>query len=178
MVLYLYLVTRANPQCRKSLLRHTAFWKTGELFLLVLNFRLTREGHLVLNIPVWSTDSYSSTVVPTKQFAPSVLSWLVWRRKVLTAFPHNFAWDQIFLYLCLSRLNQLFWYSWAKAITSSLEEVTSKKSRLLTKISYFNYRLLTHPTSSLANGKSNCLISKRICVLLFDVFNGCSSIKW
>ena len=84
----------------------SSFLNNWELCLPVLNFWLTQGGHLVLNIPVWSTDIYSNTVVLMKQFSPSVLSWLVWRRKVLTAFSHNFAWDQIFLYLCLSRLNQ------------------------------------------------------------------------
>ena len=84
----------------------SSFLKNGELCLPVQNFRLTRGGHLVLNIPVSSTDSYSSTVVLPKQFVPSVLSCLVWRCKILTSFSHNSAWDQIFLYLCLSRLNQ------------------------------------------------------------------------
>ena len=45
-------------------------------------------------------------LVPTKQFVASVLSWLVWRCKVLTAFSHNCAWGQMFLYLCLSRMNR------------------------------------------------------------------------
>ena len=103
----LYLATTGNPHCWKSLFRHPVFWSTWELCLPVLSFQSTRGGHLVLNIPPWSTDSYSSIVVPIKQFAPSVLSWLVWRREATTAFSHNFAWVQVFLYLRLPRWNQI-----------------------------------------------------------------------
>ena len=72
------LVATGNPQCWKSLFWHPAFLTIGELCLPILNFRFTRGGHLVLNFPIWSTDSYSSTVVQMKLFARSVLSffWL------------------------------------------------------------------------------------------------------
>ena len=86
----------------------SSFWTTWELYISVLKFSLTLRGHLVLNIPFWSTDSYFGTIVLTKKIAPSILSWLVWRRKVLTAFSHNFAWVQIFFYSCLPRWNQTY----------------------------------------------------------------------
>ena len=66
-------------------------------------------GRPVLNIPIWSTDSYSSTAVPIKQSAPSVLRWLFWRCKVLTAFTHNLAWGQV-----------LFIYVWQSGIKFAL----------------------------------------------------------
>ena len=47
---------------------------------------MTQQGHLVLNIFVLNTDSYSSTVILAKQFAHPVLRSLVWRLKALTAF--------------------------------------------------------------------------------------------
>ena len=102
----LYLANSGNPQCRKGPIRHPVFWTTWELCLPFLSVPSTRRDHLVLNIPVWSTDSYSSTVIPTKQFAASVLIWFVWRRNVLTTFLHNLPWDQIFLHLYLPRRNQ------------------------------------------------------------------------
>ena len=88
------------------LLSKKIFNRYQYICLPILNFPLTRGGHLVLNIRFWSTDSYSKTVTPTKVFAPSVLNRLVWRRKTLTAFSHNFSWGQIFLHLCLGRWNQ------------------------------------------------------------------------
>ena len=98
-------------QWQSSMLEETiqypAFWTTWKLCLSVLNFPSTRGGHLVLNISVWSTDSYSSTIVPIKQYAPSVLSWLALRRKALTSFSDNFAQGQVFLYLRLPRWNQI-----------------------------------------------------------------------
>ena len=92
-----------------SLFQHPAFWTTWELYLLILNYPSTWGGHSVLNIPIWSTDSYSSTAVPIKQSAPSVLRWLFWRCKVLTAFTHNFAWGQV-----------LFIYVWQSGIRFAL----------------------------------------------------------
>ena len=41
-----YLVNSGNPLCWKSLFWHPASWTTGELCLPVLNFQLTRGGHL------------------------------------------------------------------------------------------------------------------------------------
>ena len=73
------------------LLSKKIFNRYQYICLPILNFPLTRGGHLVLNIRFWSTDSYSKTVTPTKVFAPSVLNRLVWRRKTLTAFSHNFS---------------------------------------------------------------------------------------
>ena len=95
-----------NPQCWKSLFGHPVFRTTRELCLPVLNFPLTWGDLLVLNIPIWSIDSYSSTVVTMRQFAPSVLSWLVWWCKVPTIFSHNFAWGHFCLYL--PRWNQTY----------------------------------------------------------------------
>ena len=103
----LYLATSGNPLCWRRLFQYPAFWTTWKLCLSVLNFPSTRGGHLVLNISVWSTDSYSSTIVPIKQYAPSVLSWLALRRKALTSFSDNFAQGQVFLYLRLPRWNQI-----------------------------------------------------------------------
>ena len=47
---------------------------------------MTQQGHLVLNIFVLNSDSYSSTVILAKQFAHPVLRSLVWRLEALTAF--------------------------------------------------------------------------------------------
>ena len=86
-----FLSTSGNPQCWKSLLQYPI-----------------PGGHSVLDISVSSTDSYSITVTLTKQCAPSVFSWLAWRRPVLAAVFHNIVLGQIFLYLYLTGWNQLF----------------------------------------------------------------------
>ena len=105
----------------------SSFLNNWRAVLPVLSFRLTRAGHLVLNITVWSTDSYSSSVISTKQIAPSVLSWLFWRSKVLTAFSHSLRSD-ITLFIFVKAESELFWYSRAKVITSSFDSFFSADS--------------------------------------------------
>ena len=64
-----------------------------------LDFPLVQGGYLVLYIPVLGDDSYSNETIYSLSFELNCLE---------TQSPHDLASGQIFLYLCLPRLNQAF----------------------------------------------------------------------
>ena len=96
-------------RCWESLFQNPVFQTIWELYLyLSVSVPTTRGRHLILDISVWSTDKYSSIVVPTKQFASSVFVWaeLSGDARLRPEFFIILPGVKYLFFQCLSRWNQ------------------------------------------------------------------------